>query len=72
MRLCGRHRRAAPSRVRGRCDGRRAEELSKLDGAMPRMAARDHFARRDIQRGEQQRGAISRVVVGAPFGLAGP
>lgn len=46
-----------------------AEERDEVLGAMLLLAAREDFARRDVQRGEQIQGAVSEVVR-PPLGLA--
>ena len=47
-----------------------AQEGDEILGAMPSLAPREDFARRDVQRGEEIERAMAEVVVGPPFGLA--
>ena len=47
------------------------EELAELDRSMAATSLADHRARLDVQRCKQRRGAVSPIVVGASFGLAG-
>ena len=48
------------------------QEPTKLRGAMAAMHFTDHLASRHIQCGEQGRGAVALVVVGATLDLTGP
>ena len=47
-----------------------AQERHEILGAMLRLAAREDFPRRDVQRGEEIERAVADVIVGPPFGLA--
>jgi len=47
--------------------GDRGEELPKFTGALPLMKRADHFAARGVERREQRRRPVARVVVRTPF-----
>src|SRR5690606_9229714 len=50
----------------------RFEEGDELDVRVTRVATTVDSARRHLERGEEAGGAVADVVVGAPFGTAGP
>ena len=49
-----------------------AEERAELHGAVSPLTLAQHFARFDLQRSEQGRGAVAHVVVRPPFDLPRP
>ena len=46
------------------------EALAELHGPVATVALANHLARPGVQRGEQRRGAVANVIMGAPLGLS--